>query len=99
MFKNGMPENVVDVRIARFLSEAFGNVPALVMELIHELKEWDWNTDDSYFNDLIMAKADGVEKQLEHVIFSRIDDENARMLLYRLAGVEHDILQALRHIL
>lgn len=91
MFKNGMPENVVDVRIAKFLSEAFGNVPALVMELIHELKERDWNTDDSYFNDLIMAKADGVEKQLEHVIFSRIDDENVRMLLYRLAGVEHDI--------
>lgn len=91
MFKNGMPENMVDVRIARFLSEAFGNVPALVMELIYELKERDWNTDDSYYNDLIMAKADGVEKQLEHVIFSKIDDENVRTLLYRLAGVEHDI--------
>ena len=91
MFKNGMPENVVDVRIARFLSEAFGNVPALVMELIYELKERDWNTDDSYYNDLIMAKADGVEKQLEHIIFSRIEDENVRVLLYRLAGVEHDI--------
>lgn len=38
MLKNGMPENVVDVKIARFLSEAFGNVPSLVMELIHELK-------------------------------------------------------------
>ena len=91
MFANGMPENVVDVRIAKFLSEVFGNIPAVVMELIYELKERNWNTDESYYNDLIMAKADGVEKQLERIIFSRIDDENVRILLYRLAGVEHDV--------
>lgn len=91
MFRNGMPENLLDARLAQFLSEVFGNIPAVVMELIYELKERNWNTDDSYYSDLIMAKADGVEKQLERIIFSRIDDENVRTLLYRLAGVEHDV--------
>ena len=91
MFKNGMPEDLAGVRIAKFLSEVFGNIPAVVMELIYELRERNWNIDDSYYNDLLMAKADGVEKQLERIIFSRIDDENVRRLLYRLAGVEHDI--------
>lgn len=91
MFKNNMPQNTVDKKIAKFLSAGFGNIPALVMELIFELKEKRWVVDEDYFTDLLMAKSDNVEIQLERIIFSRILDENVRKLLYRIAGVGHDV--------
>lgn len=91
MLNNGIPKDALNLKIAQFLADTLGKYPALVMELIFELKDKDWKADEAYFEALFLAKADGLDEQLERIILSRIEDENIRKLLYRMAEVGHNV--------
>jgi len=89
--RNKMPDSFKYSSLVEYFEILCKQSPALLMEIVYYLIDNDWRIEIEFWDMLFSQKFKYLEEKMESLLFKRLDDNESRKLLYRIAYVGYKL--------